>query len=354
MTRAAALTAVSALCLIWTAGCGSTDTPRPDAASTAGKSADAAPDPHGDLATLAKNLPSTLDGEIHRAQLLRAKGDYDEAARSFAQLMLVEPDDGRVVGEYGKVLEQQGHSRDALPFLKRAAQLSPNDWSVHSALGVAYDQVDDHVSARASYERALALKPGEGSVLNNYAVSRMLAGDYAGAKRLFAQAEANGTSNPKIAGNLEKLAALAPQPAAKPVLPPAAPQQATQLHVQASALPPPAKANPVVATVPPAAHVSIPAKTNPVTTAATQAPHTSATPTMKGGAAIVRVAGSTPKALGGQVVMQRVPHDPLAGPVHHAPLKLASRARKTHPAAKSAAKKPQAVTPSLRTAADTN
>ena len=130
--------------------------------------------------------------------------------------MLIEPDDGRVVGEYGKVLEQQGHSREALPFLKRAVQLSPSEWSLHSALGVAYDQVDDHVSARAAYERALALKPGEGSVLNNYAVSRMLAGDYAAAKSLFAQAEANGAANPKIAGNLEKLAALTPQPAPPP------------------------------------------------------------------------------------------------------------------------------------------
>ena len=341
MTRAAALTAVSALCLLWTAGCASTGATDSTAASVA-KTADTNPDPHAnlmpsaheDVATLTKNLPGTLDGEIRRAQLLRTKGDYDEAARSLAQLLLIEPDDARVVGEYGKVLEQQGHSREALPYLKRAAQLAPNDWSIQSALGVAYDQVDDHVSAKAAYQRALALKPGEGSVLNNYAVSRMLAGDYAGAKRLFAQAETNGASDPKIAGNLEKLATLAPKPVPQPARAPAAPQQAALLHVQPAASSVPAKANPVMAATPQVPHASMPAVTN----------HSAPT---------VRVAAGAPRALGGLVVMQRVPHDPLAGPVHRpASPKLASNMKKQP---QPATKKPLTeTTPSLRTAADTN
>jgi len=370
MTRTAAMTAVSAFCLLWTAGCASTGAHGPQAAATAPANtpdvmpdahADVMPDAHSDVATLAKNLPTTLNGEIRRAQLLRAKGDYDEAARSLAQLMLVEPDDGRVVGEYGKVLEQEGHSREALPFLKRAAQLSPNDWSVQSALGVAYDQVDDHASARAAYERALVLRPGEGGVLNNYAVSRMLAGDYAGAKRLFAQAEANGASNPKLAGNLEKLAALAPQPAPQAAPAPALPQPATP-HVQAPAVSVSVKSNVTVAAAPqqaatrhsqaPAAPVSV--KSNVTVAEVPQIPRASLPAATKDGhvSASVGVAVAAPKALGGQVVMQRVPHDPLAGPVpvRHAAPKLASNRPKPQPAAK----KSQPETPSLRTAADAN
>ena len=340
MTRAAAMTAVSALCLLWTAGCASNGAPDSTAAPAA-KTADTAPDPdanlmpgaHDDVATLTKNLPGTLDGEIRRAQLLRTKGDYNEAARSFAQLLLVEPDNARVVGEYGKVLEQQGNSREALPYLKRAAQLSPNDWSIQSALGVAYDQVDEHTSAKAAYERALALNPGDGSVLNNYAVSRMLAGDYAGAKRLFAQAEANGASNPKIAGNLEKLATLAPQPAPQPASAPVAPRQIAVPHVQSPTPPVPAKIT-VMAAMPQASHAPKPVVAKDSHTA----------PTMG-------LAAGAPKALGGQVVMQRVPKDPLAGPVHHAAQKLASNVKKP---SQPVAKKQVAETPSLRTAADTN
>lgn len=338
MNRAAAMTAVSALCLLWTAGCASNGTSGSDA-SASSKTAAATPDGHGnlmpnahqDVATLASNLPGTVDGEIRRAQLLRAKGDYDEAARSLAQLMLVEPDDARVVAEYGKVLEQQGHSREALPFLKRATQLAPNDWSAQSALGVAFDQVDDHKSAKAAYERALALRPGEGSVLNNYAVSRMLAGDYAAAKRLFAQAEANGASNPKIAGNLQKLATLAPQPAPQPA---PVPRQPTIPHVQSPA-------------------PSMPSNTNPVMAAAPQVPHASvpAMPKDSHSSPALRVAVGAPKPLGGRVVMERVPVDPLAGPVHPATPKLAGNVKKPPQAA---TKKLPPETPSLRTAADTN
>ena len=126
--------------------------------------------------------------------------------RAFAQLVLIAPDDGRVVGEYGKALLQQGRPDDAIVFLKHATTLKQDDSTFYSALGVAYDQKDDRKNAAASYERALALHPGDANVLNNYAVSRMLAGDLDGAQRLLTQAQASGTSNPKVASNLQMLA----------------------------------------------------------------------------------------------------------------------------------------------------
>jgi Flp pilus assembly protein TadD len=366
MTRAAAMTAASALCLLWTAGCASTGATKSQAAAQ--PPADAAdsmpaemPNANADIATLTKNHPGTIDGELKRAQLLRAKGDYDEAARSLAQIMLIAPDDGRVVGEYGKVLEQQGHSREALPFLKRAAQLSPTEWSLQSALGVAYDQLDDHANARTAYDRALALKPAEASVLNNYAVSRMLAGDYAGAQRLFAKAQANGASNSKIAGNLEKLAALNPPPAPQSVTAQSSAKAAT-LQQPSTALSPVAPKPGITATT--LAQVQHPAspsaaKPNPPVAGARMA----VTATKVAGGQVVmqhvpadrlaggaRVAVAAPKALGGQVVMQRVPVDPLAGPVHTVATKTASVAHKSLAVAKKAAPE----TPSLRTAADTN
>jgi multidrug resistance efflux pump len=38
-----------------------------------------------------------MEGEIKRAKLLREKGDFAEAERSLAQLMLIAPDDGIVI-----------------------------------------------------------------------------------------------------------------------------------------------------------------------------------------------------------------------------------------------------------------
>ncbi len=161
---------------------------------------------------------TNLEDQIRSAQALRAKGDIAGAVRAFAQLVLIAPDDARVVGEYGKCLVQQNRPADAAAFLKRAAQLNQNDATVYSALGVAYDQLDDRKNAAAAYDRALVLHPGDPSVLNNYAVSRMLAGDFDGAQKLLTRAQASGANNPKIASNLQLLAQMRAKAAiAKPM-----------------------------------------------------------------------------------------------------------------------------------------
>ncbi|MEJ1967525.1 MAG: tetratricopeptide repeat protein [Rhizomicrobium sp.] len=212
-----------------------------------------------------------VTGALVQAQALRSKGDLEGATRVLSQLMLAEPDDARVVGEYGKLLVQKGRSDDAVQFLNRAIELQPSEWSYYSALGVAYDQKGDHPSAKTAYEHALVLKPDEPAVLNNFAMSRMLAGDTVQARALLTRAQASGSTDPKIARNVALLdgmtAGTAPAPANRsgfPVAPP--PTRA----VASNTLP-----------VPPAAH---------------GAPQ----PLTRGGA---------------QVVMQAVPVDPLAGPV---------------------------------------
>lgn len=147
-------------------------------------------------------LPRSLGDGIRSAQLLRSQGDLSGAIHMLSQLMLVAPDDPRVVGEYGKTLAQQGRAAEAIAFLKRAVELQSNDWTLYSALGVAYDQTGDSANAQLAYQRALTLKPDEPVVLNNFALSRMLAGDLAGAHQMLTQAAAKDTGNPKIASNL--------------------------------------------------------------------------------------------------------------------------------------------------------
>jgi Flp pilus assembly protein TadD len=300
MNRASALNATSVLCALWLGACAST---APDATKLTAPSlekthaAAPSPDANSDVATIAKDLPGTLDGEIRRAQLLRSKGDFDDAGRALAQLMLVEPDDPRVIGEYGKVLAQQGHSQAALPFLKRATELQPKDWTLYSALGVAYDQADDHPHARLAYERALALSPGEPTVLNNLAVSRMLAGDLTGAQRLLAQASTAGSNNAKISNNSSMLASLQ---------------------------------GPTARTIRPVASTSPEAK-----------------PTVQTAS---RQAVAPPKPISPAVVMQAVPADPLAGPVK---TRTVTRSKMAHSA------KPKQLAhvsppPALRTAAEAN
>lgn len=290
--------------------------------------------PDSDRAAYDTTLPATLDGEISAAQAQRAQGDYPGAIRILSQLMLAAPDDPRIVGEYGKVLLQQGRTGEAVPFLTRAVQLQPSDWTLYSALGVAYDQTGDAANARVAYDRALSLKPGEAVVLNNYALSRMLAGDLVQAHRLMAQAAAAGAADPKISRNLALLEGLSATPAQSSVSAPAAVAANPPAHGE---LPAPAAAEPVADHAPKPLH-SLVAQT-PVQSKTNQ-PQT--------------------------IVMQEVPADPKAGPVakkvkvaagKHAPHKLAAapKLRKTAVATKIAASAKTAVKnkiPSLRLADD--
>ena len=170
-------------------------------------------------------LPHDLDGEIRRAQLLRTQGDFKGAIKALSQLMLVAADDPRIVGEYGKVLTQEGRTDDALAFLGRAIELQPDNWTFYSAEGVAFDQKGERTKAENAYKHALSLKPGNPGVLNNYAMSQMQAGHLDRAEQLLHEAAAHGGDYPKIANNLAMITAMrgksavapSPESAVKPV-----------------------------------------------------------------------------------------------------------------------------------------
>jgi len=195
--------------------------------------------------------PTDLASAIKEAQTYRKNGNLAAAAKVLSQLVLLAPDDPRVVGEYGKTLAGQGRSDDALAFLGRAAELEPNDWSLFSAQGVAYDQKGNYQAAQASYARALLLKPGEPSVLNNDALSHMQAGDLDGAEKLLHQAAPGTPEFPRIAQNLELVQKLKAAQSAKQA---AAPPPASQPVAVAAPAPEPqpaaAPTAPVVATAP--------------------------------------------------------------------------------------------------------
>jgi Flp pilus assembly protein TadD len=204
--RIAAISSLATLLL----GCASTPAATP-ATVAPGKTAAASATASSKTPAASKeasSLPATstnLEEQIQAAVALRMHGDTAQATRALAQLVLVAPDDPRVLGEYGKALVQQNRADDAVAFLKRAVEINANDWALYSALGVAYDQMDDRKNAKAAYDRALLLHPNDPAVLNNYAVSRMLAKDYDSAQRLLIQARAAGGDLPKIAGNLQLL-----------------------------------------------------------------------------------------------------------------------------------------------------
>src|SRR5271155_2014534 len=102
MERYFVRTAAVVFCAAWAVGCGSTASDKASAAPTTTPAAPGTQTAAKSAPGATGELPGTLEGEITRAQALRAAGSYDEAASAFGQLMLVAPDDVRVVGGYGK------------------------------------------------------------------------------------------------------------------------------------------------------------------------------------------------------------------------------------------------------------
>jgi len=318
-----------------------------DSAKTpAAKTAEAPKDPAS-----TKPVPAAdIEGNVRQAQMLRLAGNYDEAIHHLSQLMLVASDDARVVGEYGKTMAQMGRAQDAVQFLTRAQQLNGTDWTIYSALGVAYDEIGAQVQAQSAYQRALSLKPGEASVLNNYALSRLLAHDPQTARRLAAEARASGgDADPKIRRNLAMIDEMAPAqkgadekapedkaPEKSSIVPPQPTVAETERPAPAPA-PAPAKASassapvPVKATAgaaPTPAKPEIAKATAPVSTphavsvsalppasapVATAAPRPITPHVQDSAIAAAHPAAPAPRG----VVMQKVPVDPLAGPVAH-------------------------------------
>ena len=185
------------------------------------KTATATPAPKAP-ATASDSLPSAdIDVSVFlgQAQQARKSGDMMQAIKMLSQLVLVAPDDPKVVGEYGKTLAAYGRSDDAIAFLDRAIQLQPGDWTLFSAQGVAYDEQGKYQSAQLSYSRAMELKPGEVAIINNDALSHIQAGDYAGAEHLLNQVSRDSPDYARISKSvalLEKLKPVAPATAAAP------------------------------------------------------------------------------------------------------------------------------------------
>jgi Flp pilus assembly protein TadD len=234
---------------------------------------EATPDTAAKVAPTGDTLANDIGTQLKTAQLKRAQGDYAGAIRMLSQMMLIQPDDPRVVGEYGKTLVQQGRSPEGIDFLKRGIELAPGDWTLYSALGIAYDQTKNYAAARIAYERALILKPGEAVVLSNYAMSRVQAGDLVQARALIAQASAS--KDPRVAKNAELIAELSahvPVAAAVPVVHPEHPAATAPKPAMAASAPP----KNIVAATP--ATVSVKAAPVAISAKATPAP---AKPTVK-------------------------------------------------------------------------
>jgi tetratricopeptide (TPR) repeat protein len=87
-----------------------------------------------------------------------------EAEHAVSALLTVHPSAGMLWKILGVALMRQG--KDALPALRKAAELMPQDAEAQGNLGSALHDLGRHEEAVASYRRALALNPNHVETLN--------------------------------------------------------------------------------------------------------------------------------------------------------------------------------------------
>ncbi|MEX2648221.1 MAG: tetratricopeptide repeat protein [Alphaproteobacteria bacterium] len=149
-----------------------------------------------------------LDVVMGFARNLRYLGDVGRAAAVLEAALEDNPDDERLLGEYGRALLAADRPADALVPLERVAEGAPDDWQIRSALGIAYDMVDRHDEAVAAYEAALAIAPGSPSALNNLALSQAMAGDIDAGVATLRRASLRTGAGVQVRQNLALLLAL--------------------------------------------------------------------------------------------------------------------------------------------------
>lgn len=85
------------------------------------------------------------------ASIYAARGDFDRALRTLAQVRVAAPEDPEVDGEEGLILTQSGRWKEAEEALRRAVVINPNDANVLNALGLIAWQHDGHLDESAEY-----------------------------------------------------------------------------------------------------------------------------------------------------------------------------------------------------------
>jgi len=148
--------------------------------------------------------PGNVELGLSYAERLKALGQTDEQMGVLQTLAQKNPQDGRLLGIYGKELLMAGQMQEASTVLENAAATGKADWKTYSALGSAYDQQGRYADARNQYSRALQLQPNEMSVLNNMGMSFALEGNLPKAEQTLREASRlpGSQQEPRIRQNL--------------------------------------------------------------------------------------------------------------------------------------------------------
>ena len=147
--------------------------------------------------------PSDPKAALNYAKNLKALGSKGKALSVLASAYQLNPANGELASEYGRLALDLGRSGVAEPLLNQAMKSRRTaDWRVLSALGTLNAKRGDHKKAQSYYLTALRQKPDSASVVNNLALSYALDGKAGSAEDVLRNAVAKGYNTARIRQNL--------------------------------------------------------------------------------------------------------------------------------------------------------
>lgn len=136
----------------------------------------------------APNPAATSVSDVLAGEKAYTAGNLDAAYQRFRAAVDAHPDDGRSLNDLGQVLVRMGRPKDAVTYLDRAAQLSPDTWSYQFNRARAYAQLQEWGQAVEGYRTAARLFPDDYPTQYNLAKAQQSSGDLQGAIASFEKA----------------------------------------------------------------------------------------------------------------------------------------------------------------------
>lgn len=109
--------------------------------------------------------PQDIEGREMLANLLRARGQWEEQIAQLEAILSVDPTQYEQLQQIGRIYEEHAQYEAALGYFERYAELFPSDDQSFVAIGELRRRTGEHELARTAFERALLIDPGEVSVM---------------------------------------------------------------------------------------------------------------------------------------------------------------------------------------------
>lgn len=154
--------------------------------------------------------------DLLAGQKAYASGNIDAAAQRLQAAVDANPNDHRALNDLGQALVRVGRTKDALPYLDKAVELSPDSWTYQFNRARAYAQLKEWGQAIEGYRAAAQLFPDDYATQYNMAKALQASGNLSGALAGYEKAIqlAPGQSDFQLSYGLALEAAKRPQDAA--------------------------------------------------------------------------------------------------------------------------------------------